>query len=189
MSLTGTRGTRATVPAERVISRFISWPKPSPERAGSSVIAWSMPRFPQSLPAACTHSPSTRVRQERLRRRAVGFRSAPSGLLRVARHGAAAAERGDAERRDPVATAPEYLETKSVEGEALSRFRNRARLVDDEAGDRGRLLVRQAPVHRAVEIADRHPTVDIDRAVELRRDPRHRDVVLILDVATISSRM
>ena len=61
--------------------------------------------------------------------------------------------------------------------------RNRARLVDDEAGDGGGLRIRQIPVHRAVEIADRHRAVDIDRAVRLRPHARHRNVVLVGDVA------
>ena len=65
-------------------------------------------------------------------------------------------QRRDAQRGDAVALAAQHAEAEAVEGEALARLGDRARLVDDEAGDRGRLVVGQVPVHRAVEVADRH---------------------------------
>ena len=70
-----------------------------------------------------------------------------------------------------------------MEGEDLAGLGDRPRLVDDEAGDGRRLLVGQVPVHGAVEVADRHRAVDIDRAVRLRPHALHRDVVLVVDVA------
>ena len=61
--------------------------------------------------------------------------------------------------------------------------------MDDEAGDGGRLLVRQVPVHGAVEVADRHRAVDIDRAVGLRRTPGTATSCSSVMSPTISSRM
>ena len=42
------------------------------------------------------------------------------------------------------------LKSKSVKGETLTHFRNRARLMDDETSDCGRFLVGQIPIHHAV---------------------------------------
>ena len=50
-------------------------------------------------------------------------------------------------------------------------------------GDRRRLLVGQMPVHGAVEVADRHRAVDVDRAVGLRAHALRREIVLVRDVA------
>src|SRR6202795_4146065 len=77
-----------------------------------------------------------------------------------------ASDRGDPQRGDAVAFAAQDAEAEAVEGETLAAFRDRARLVDHKACDRGRLLVGKMPVHRAVEIADRHRAVDHHRAVK-----------------------
>src|SRR5215510_7079356 len=74
----------------------------------------------------------------------------------------------DPQRRDPVALAPQDAKTETVEGEGLAGFRDRPRFVDHQTRDRGRLGVGQTPIHGAVEIADRHPAVHVDRAVGLR---------------------
>ena len=55
--------------------------------------------------------------------------------------------------------------------------------MDDEPGDGRRFVVGQVPLQGAVEIADRNAAIDVDRAVGLRPHARHRDVVLIGDVA------
>jgi len=55
--------------------------------------------------------------------------------------------------------------------------------MDDQTGDSGRLLVRQIPVHDAVEVADGNRAVDIDRTIRLLAHARHGDVVLVGDVA------
>ena len=81
----------------------------------------------------------------------------------------------------------------------LSRFRTTKRLpwkvkacfssgidcvfVDDQAGDRRRLVVRQRPVERAVEVADRHRAVDDDRAVGFLLDAFDLDIVLVGNLA------
>src|SRR5262245_34833818 len=92
-------------------------------------------------------------------------------------------ERCDPQPGDAVARATQDAEAETVEGKALPRLRDRPRFVNDEARNGGRLLVRQVPVHDAVEIADRHAAVDIDRPVRLRPHARHVHVVLIADVA------
>src|SRR3954471_5548573 len=83
----------------------------------------------------------------------------------------------DAQRGDAVAVAAQDAEAKAVEGKSLTGFGDRARLVDDETGDGGCLFVRQVPFHDAVEIANRHAPVDIDRAVGLRAYARHSDIM------------
>src|SRR5580698_11165967 len=55
--------------------------------------------------------------------------------------------------------------------------------MDHEACDRGRLFVRQMPIHGAVEVADRHRTVDNYGAVGLGPDTGHHDVVLVGNIA------
>ena len=60
---------------------------------------------------------------------------------------------------------------------------NRLRLVDDQPGDGGRLVVRQRPVKRPVEVADRHRAVDDDRAVGLLLDALDIDVMFVGDLA------
>src|SRR5262249_24737951 len=92
-------------------------------------------------------------------------------------------QRPDAHRPDAVPVAAKNRKTETVEGEGLAGLGDRARLVDDEAGDGGRLVVGQVPLQGAVEIADRNAAIDVDRAVGLRPHARHRDVVLIRDVA------
>src|SRR5947209_13995774 len=74
-------------------------------------------------------------------------------LSRAARLGLAR-QRHDAQRGDTVALAAQHAEAEAVEGETLAALGNRARLVNHQAGDGGSFLVRQAPVHRAVEIDD-----------------------------------
>ncbi len=111
--------------------------------------------------------------------------AAPAALRRVSAGGRRldAVQRRDPQRRDAVAGLAQHLEAEAVEGEGLARLGDDARLVDDEAGDGGRLVVGQVPVHGAVEVADRHRAVDIDRAVRLRADALDGDVVLVGDVA------
>src|SRR5262249_18274783 len=92
-------------------------------------------------------------------------------------------QRGDAQRRDAVPVATQHPKTEAVEGEGLAGLGDRPRLVDDEPGDGGRFVVGQVPFHGAVEIADWNAAVDVDRAIGLRPYARHRDVVLIRDVA------
>src|SRR5262249_30053600 len=94
-----------------------------------------------------------------------------------------AAERRDPQSGDAVAIAAQHLKPEAVEREALARLRDRAGLVNDEPGDGSGFLVRQIPIHGTVEVADRDPAIDRDGAVELRLDARHRNVVLVLDVA------
>src|SRR5487761_2323851 len=105
----------------------------------------------------------------------------PSGekLTRLRRN--LARQRLDAQRGDAIALAPQHPEPEAVEGEALAHFGNRARLVNDQPGDGGRLLVRQIPVHHAVAVADRPRAVDIARAVRLAAPARPGDVVLVGD--------
>src|SRR5262249_46000929 len=55
--------------------------------------------------------------------------------------------------------------------------------MDDEARNGGRLRIRQAPVHGAVEVADRDRAVDIDRSVRQQPYARNLDIVLVADVA------
>ena len=70
-----------------------------------------------------------------------------------------------------------------MEGEFLPLFGNGARFVDHQSGDRGGLLVGQAPVHHAVEVADRDRTVDDHRAVLLAAQTGHREIVFVAYVA------
>src|SRR5665213_4417222 len=110
-----------------------------------------------SWPPACTRSP--------FMPRRLG-KAASSPLLtcfgcRLAR------QRLDAQRGDAVAFAAQHPEAEPVEREALADFRNRARLVDHQTCDGGGFLIGQIPVHDAVEIADGHRAVDVDRAVRL----------------------
>src|SRR5258705_9569557 len=61
--------------------------------------------------------------------------------LGLARH------RHNPERGDAVALAAQNAEAEAVEGKTLAAFRDRARLVDHEARNRGRLLIGEMPVH------------------------------------------
>src|SRR6516225_10513862 len=97
--------------------------------------------------------------------------------------GQSAGERSHAQGGDAVARPAQHLKTKAVEREALSGLWDRARFVNDDAGDRGRFVVGNIPIHRAVEIANWHTAIDIDRAVRKRPHARNRYVVLIADVA------
>src|SRR5579862_6018083 len=85
----------------------------------------------------------------------VGF---PSSAC-LSRH--LARERRNAQCRDAVAALAQYVKAEAVEGEALSWLRNRARFVDDDAGDGRRLVVRDVPVHRPIQVAHRHGAIDI----------------------------
>src|ERR1700752_2065820 len=123
-----------------------------------------MPPSPGNSPA-----PSTRWRSRRRRR---GKRTAENLLPRPERQGNETLKRGarplrlflldlglarhrhDPQRGDAVTLAAQDAETEAVEGETLAPLRDRARLVNHEAGDGGRLFIGQMPVHRAVEIAD-----------------------------------
>ena len=70
-----------------------------------------------------------------------------------------------------------------MKGEGLALFRNGHGFVDDQTSDRRRLLIRQVPVERPVEIADRHRSVDDDRAVGLLAHALHLDIVLVGNIA------
>ncbi len=70
-----------------------------------------------------------------------------------------------------------------MEGEGLPRLGDGAGLMDDEAGHGRRLLVGQAPAHRAIEVADRNRAFDDDRAVALLAHAEHGLVVLVANVA------
>src|SRR5262249_58369921 len=63
---------------------------------------------------------------------------------------------------DAIACTTQHPETKSMEREALAHFGNRTRLMDHKSSDRRRLLVRQIPVHDAIEIPDRYSAIDVD---------------------------
>src|SRR5215468_10218734 len=63
---------------------------------------------------------------------------------------------GDPQRLEAIAVSPQHLEPEAVECEALTRLRDRTRLVNDEARDGSRLRVGQVPVHGAVKVADRN---------------------------------
>src|SRR5947207_9351692 len=91
----------------------------------------------------------------------------------------------DANRRDLIAALAQNFEAVAVERESLAGLGDGLRLMDDETGDGGRLLVRQRPVHLAIEIADRHRAVDIHRAVRLHTDRRVVQVVLVRDLAHV----
>src|SRR5580700_9768522 len=72
--------------------------------------------------------------------------------LALARH------RHDAQRRDAVALPAQYAKPETVKGKTLAAFGDRTCFVNHEARDRRCLFVGQAPIHRAIEIADRHRT-------------------------------
>src|SRR5262249_46425713 len=97
--------------------------------------------------------------------------------------GRSAGERSHAQGGDAIARPAQHLKTKAVEREALSRLRDRASFVNDDAGDRSRFVVGNIPIHRAVEIANWHTAIDIDRAVRKRPHARYRYIVLVADVA------
>src|SRR5581483_3154558 len=97
--------------------------------------------------------------------------------------GGFARQRGNPQRRDAIALPPQDLEAKAVKSEALPGLGNRSGLMDDETRDGGGFLIRQLPVHGAVEVPDRHVAVDAHRTVGLRPDAGHDDVVFVADVA------
>src|SRR5262245_18796272 len=74
-------------------------------------------------------------------------------------------DRPDANGRDLVATFAQNLKAVAVESEGLARLGDGLGLVDDETGYCGGLIVRQRPVHLAVEIAYGHRAVDVHRAI------------------------
>src|SRR5215510_4016219 len=92
------------------------------------------------------------------------------------------ADRPDSNGRDLVAAFAQNFKAVAIEGEGLARLGDGLRLVDDEASDRGGLIVRQRPVHLAVEIAYRHRAVDVDRAISLQANGHVLGVVLIGDL-------
>src|SRR5271167_72683 len=99
------------------------------------------------------------------------------------RFGFSRRERRNSERGDPVALFAQHLKPETVEGEGLPRLGNGAGLMNDEAGDSRGLFVGQVPVHGAVEVTDRHRTVDDDGAVALLADALNGNVVLVANIA------
>src|SRR5215475_5066415 len=77
------------------------------------------------------------------------------------------ADRPDSNGRDLVAAFAQNFKAVAIEGEGLAWLGDGLRLVDDEASDRGGLVVRQRPIHLAVKIAYCHLAVDIHRAISL----------------------
>src|SRR5579863_3028259 len=72
----------------------------------------------------------------------LSYRSSPSwGETSACLRGGFARKRGDAQCSDAVAVLLQHGEAETVEGEALPRFGDRARLVNDDACDRRRLVV------------------------------------------------
>jgi hypothetical protein len=61
--------------------------------------------------------------------------------------------------------------------------------VDDKPGNRGRVSIRQVPIHGAVEILDRDRAIHVDRPVGLRAYAGENDFVLVGDVPDDSSRI
>ena len=71
----------------------------------------------------------------------------------------------------------------AVKLEFLTGLGNPPRFMEHQASDgRGR-LIRQIPAEFAVEVADRHLTVDQQAAVALRPHPVDGDIVLVGDIA------
>ena len=68
-------------------------------------------------------------------------------------------------------------------GKGLPAFGDGLRLVDDKARDRDCFLVREAPVHRPVDVANRHVPAHDDAAFFLAFHALEIGVVFILDVA------
>src|SRR5262245_50875281 len=87
--------------------------------------------------------------------------------------------RPDPDPREPVLVAFQHDETLSVEGERLLLLWNRLSLMDDESRNRCRLIVRQLPVERPVEIADWHRPVDDNRSVGLLFHALDVDIMLV----------
>src|SRR3546814_20209425 len=88
--------------------------------------------------------------RERSRRKTALREPDPAGILLLADR-----RRGDADRRDLVALAAQYLEPEAIEREGLADLGYAPRLVENEARERRRLIVRQVPFELAVEVADR----------------------------------
>src|ERR1700691_1174556 len=105
-----------------------------------------MRRWQANLRAASTRSPSTPRRR--------GKTDLTCLLTRYGRD--SAHQRRDPQGGDAVPVLAQDLKTEAVKSEALSGLRDRARLVDDDAGDGGCLVVGNVPVHRPGEIAPRH---------------------------------
>src|SRR5438477_8695658 len=140
-----------------------------------------MRRWQGNSQGPCTHWRSGPKRRVKLAELYLKRRARPFRLflleLRLARH------RHDSQSGDAVALAAENAKAETVEGETLAAFGDRARLMNHQAGDGGRLFIWKIPVHRAVEIADRHRAVDHYRAVRLRAHAGHHDVVLVGNIA------
>ena len=85
----------------------------------------------------------------------------------------------DPDRGHLVAALAQHLEAEAVEGEGLAGIGDHARLMNDEAGERRRLVIRKLPVERAVEVADRRRAVDDHRAI-LRLRMRGRFGVMLI---------
>src|SRR5713226_9140013 len=114
---------------------------------------------------------------------AAGLKSRSRALRLFLFQLALARDRDDSKRGDAVALAAEHAETEPVEGKTLAALRNRTGFVNDEACDRGCFLVRQIPVHRAIDVADRNRAIDHHRAVGLGADAGHHDILLVGNVA------
>src|SRR5580698_1597056 len=93
-----------------------------------------------------------------------------------------ARQRCDTQCSDAVSGLAQDVKTKAVKGEALTRFRDRARFMNDDPGYRRRLIIRNIPVHRPVKITYRNRAIDVDRAIRQRPHARHGDIVLVGDV-------
>src|SRR6185437_2683335 len=109
-----------------------------------------MHRFRANSPVPCTRWPFMRRRRAKDSTRSLKCGAGSLGLeileLGVARH------RDDAQRGDAVALAAEHPKAEAMEGEALAALGNRTCFMNHQPGHRGRLLVGQAPIHRAIEI-------------------------------------
>src|SRR5438477_10122181 len=97
-------------------------------------------RTPGSMAEAVMESFARNHSLARLCRRLAGQRRHPQG--------------GDA-----IAGFTQDLKTETMKREALSGFGDRTCLVNDNAGDRGGLVVRNIPIHCPIEIANRYAAV------------------------------
>ena len=89
----------------------------------------------------------------------------------------------DPQRGDLIAVSPQHLETVAVKSEALTGLGNGLRFVNDQARHGDGLFVRQIPIHRPVQVADRHHAININRTVRLWPHALHGDIVFVFDVA------
>ena len=70
-----------------------------------------------------------------------------------------------------------------MEGKALAGVWNGLGFVDHQACDGHRLFIGQIPVHRAIEVANWHRPIDIDRTIWLGAHALYGDVMLIHNIA------